>query len=86
MTLTRWEVSSKDLCARFDPQQLPFETTESLLREEEVIGQELAKEYSFEISSTRLGEMGEKMHALEAADRQALPSRVSDTSDEDSAE
>ena len=39
MTLTRWEVSSKDLCSRFDPQQFPFETTEKLPYEEQVIGQ-----------------------------------------------
>jgi len=44
MTLTRWEVPSKDLCSRYDPQQFPFETTEKLPYEEEVIGQVRAME------------------------------------------
>ncbi|HLB02016.1 MAG TPA: ATP-binding protein [Nitrospiria bacterium] len=39
MTLTRWEVPPKHLCSRYDPQQFPFETTENLPYEEEVIGQ-----------------------------------------------
>jgi lon-related putative ATP-dependent protease len=42
MNSTHWEVPSKDLCNRLDPQQFSFKTTEELPQEEEVIGQERA--------------------------------------------
>ncbi len=42
MTLNRWEVSSDNLRARFDPTQLPFSSTEELVSQDAVIGQERA--------------------------------------------
>ncbi|HET6370117.1 MAG TPA: ATP-binding protein, partial [Nitrospiria bacterium] len=38
----RWEVPTEELCVRFDPEKLPFESTEELRSEEGIIGQERA--------------------------------------------
>jgi lon-related putative ATP-dependent protease len=42
MTQNRWEVSSSDLRARYDPDQFQFTTTEDLVPQDAVIGQERA--------------------------------------------
>lgn len=42
MNMKRWEVSSDGLRARFDPNQLPFTSTEELVPQDAVIGQERA--------------------------------------------
>ncbi|TAK10400.1 MAG: ATP-dependent protease, partial [Candidatus Manganitrophaceae bacterium] len=42
MTDHRWKVAEKDLAHRFDPLQIPFETTKELPPEESIIGQKRA--------------------------------------------
>jgi hypothetical protein len=42
MTINRWEVPSKDLRAHFDSDRFPFKSTEELVPQDAVIGQERA--------------------------------------------